>query len=399
MSLWTRRKAERGSQSPSTRQCQHGGQHPASCPAWVSTERRLQVHARQRFSRRGSGRGGSPHIKARRSGSTRPGPSPAARRGGAEPAGPGTSSALPAGMETKAFASLSPSRAGGTGAVRAAGQLARRGSPHGRAPGTAPRAARAPCCHGRPRLRRAWAARAARRAGGAPHPRVRPGLSAGRSPALRPAGRGRCPTGAPGSAPLPQAPAGRAQRAAPLAAPCGRRRALGTHRRRPHLADAGLLGDGSDLVDEGEGVRELLPAGLEHGALGRRQELGHGRARAPAAPQPAASEQSTNRRWSSSAARAGRAPPPSRERKESGRPGAVARPPPLRLGERACPRGSHAPWGGPLCQGLPPAGQGVPGAHGAPIKAPLLQGEGDSGAQVVCCRGALRPTEYRLLGL
>lgn len=54
-----------------------------------------------------------------------------------------------------------------------------------------------------------------------------------------------------------------------------------THRRRPHLADARLLGDGPDLVDEGERVGELLPAGLEHRALGRRQEL----AQRPGAPE------------------------------------------------------------------------------------------------------------------
>lgn len=65
-----------------------------------------------------------------------------------------------------------------------------------------------------------------------------------------------------------------------------RRRHAGTHRRRPHLADAGLLGDGPDLVDEGEGVGELLPAGLEDGALGRGQELGHGPARAAPPPPP-----------------------------------------------------------------------------------------------------------------
>lgn len=51
----------------------------------------------------------------------------------------------------------------------------------------------------------------------------------------------------------------------------GKRRYLG----RPDLADAGFLGQGADAADEAEGVAELLPAGLEDRALGRRHELGH----------------------------------------------------------------------------------------------------------------------------
>lgn len=58
-----------------------------------------------------------------------------------------------------------------------------------------------------------------------------------------------------------------------------------THRRRPHLADPRLLGDGPDLVDKGEGVSELLPTRFEDRALGRRQELGHGQPGSPAGRQ------------------------------------------------------------------------------------------------------------------
>lgn len=76
---------------------------------------------------------------------------------------------------------------------------------------------------------------------------------------------------APAARPAPRPPPGPRPRPA---------RARPTHRRRPHLADARLLGDGPDLVDEGERVGELLPAGLEHRALGRRQELAQ-RAGAP----------------------------------------------------------------------------------------------------------------------
>lgn len=43
--------------------------------------------------------------------------------------------------------------------------------------------------------------------------------------------------------------------------------------RRSDLADAAFLCDRSDLVDEAEWIREILPAGLKHRALRRRQEL------------------------------------------------------------------------------------------------------------------------------
>lgn len=86
-----------------------------------------------------------------------------------------------------------------------------------------------------------------------------------------------------------------------------------THRRRPHLADPRLLGYGPDLVDKGEGVSELFPAGLENGALGRRQELGHGQPEAPAgraAPERGdRSEQSPTAKASTSAARSNCVPP------------------------------------------------------------------------------------------
>lgn len=50
----------------------------------------------------------------------------------------------------------------------------------------------------------------------------------------------------------------------------------------PDLADAGFLGQATDAADEAERVAELLPAGLEHGALGGGHELG--RVARPTAP-------------------------------------------------------------------------------------------------------------------
>lgn len=48
---------------------------------------------------------------------------------------------------------------------------------------------------------------------------------------------------------------------------------LVTHRGRPHFANPGLLGDGSDLIDESIRIFEFFPAGLEDRALRRRLEL------------------------------------------------------------------------------------------------------------------------------
>lgn len=47
----------------------------------------------------------------------------------------------------------------------------------------------------------------------------------------------------------------------------------GVYLRWPDLADAAFLCDRSDLADEAEWIREILPARLKHRALRRRQEL------------------------------------------------------------------------------------------------------------------------------
>lgn len=64
--------------------------------------------------------------------------------------------------------------------------------------------------------------------------------------------------------------------------PPGRKPQGGWYLGGPDLADAGFLGQAADAADEAERVAELLPAGLEHGTLGRRHELG--RVARPAAP-------------------------------------------------------------------------------------------------------------------
>lgn len=46
-----------------------------------------------------------------------------------------------------------------------------------------------------------------------------------------------------------------------------------THRGRPHFANPGFLGDGSDLIDERIRIFEFFPAGFEDRALRRRLEL------------------------------------------------------------------------------------------------------------------------------
>lgn len=95
--------------------------------------------------------------------------------------------------------------------------------------------------------------------------------------------------------------------------PAGRCRGSLTHRRRPHLADPCLLGYGPDLVDKGEGVSELFPAGLENGALGRREEFGHGQPGSPAGragpEQGNRSEQSPTAKASLSSDRSNCTPP------------------------------------------------------------------------------------------
>lgn len=45
------------------------------------------------------------------------------------------------------------------------------------------------------------------------------------------------------------------------------------YRRGDYFTDARLLRDGPDLVDVAQRVLELLPRRLEHGGLGRRDEL------------------------------------------------------------------------------------------------------------------------------
>lgn len=144
-----------------------------------------------------------------------------------------------------------------------------------------------------------------------------------------------------------------------------RRRHAGTHRRRPHLADAGLLGDGPDLVDEGEGVGELLPAGLEDGALGRGQELGHGPAGA-AAPLRAPNNLGSRRAPCASAGGPGLGKESARPGQGRGR-GCPAPPAPLCGGGGAGPRRDR--WGRGEEPAADPLERGP--ARAGPIARPL----------------------------
>lgn len=185
-----------------------------------------------------------------------------------------------------------------------------------------------------------------------------------------------------------------AGRAGPAHKGRSRRRHAGTHRRRPHLADAGLLGDGPDLVDEGEGVGELLPAGLEDGALGRGQELGHSPGRGPLA---AALRTILNSRWPPSAAENGTCASAGRGEGGQGAREKKSPPQPGRGRGRRPPRPVTR-----LCDGAVGAGaHGGPGATGAargqrsPACSVTAEGEGGCGEEPF----AVAPAEGRSAGL